>query len=821
MTDHTPATADRPTDDGDHPALARLATLDVLLDPDARDVEPGASEIEIEQDDAPGRSIRTGDGGQETGGRSSGERPSRLRRVGGSDTTAWILTTSDDAADDESQDRRRTAHWWGRRSPTGRSSPARSSSRTATASRSSTPSMPYQPGLDGLRAVSVIAVILYHAGFGWMHGGFFGVEVFFVVSGFLITALLIDERSGTGRVSLKQFWLRRARRLLPALAMLLAAVAVWAVAFGDDQQLSQLRRDLPWSIFYVANWGQILGDIPYYAGDPPLLRHLWSLGVEEQWYLVWPLLFVAIGLWRASATVKATAIGVAALASMAFTFWLHASGPDPIQSPIGVFDGIDRVNFMYLSTPSRASGLLLGAAAAFVWRPWRSTRAAQASAGRGLDVAGGIAVGMLGCTAAVATLTDGYVYQWLLPMVSLLSLLCVVTVVHPAATGMRAVFGWRPLVEIGKRSYGLYLWHWPIFAIAKASHGSIARFVAALAVTVVVSEVCYRFIETPVRRGALGRWWRSRPQRRPALLAPAAAVVTALVLFYASVDPFDRAAGGDDVSFSLTNPERPRGGNDQQQGSGDQASDGQQPGGQPSPSSTAPAETTPTALAPPQLPVSLTIVGDSQAHSLAINLPDGIESTFTVTDGSLDGCSVYDSGGVISSRDFDNSFGICADWQSSWATAASGSDVTLVVLGAWDVFDLETDSETLTFGTAAWDDYFLTNLRSGIDAITGGGSKVALLEVACMRPQDVEGAGVPALPERADDDRVAHLNALMRRVADQHPATTFVEGPDEWCNNEAVATDLGMRWDGVHVYVPGANLIFETVADQLLTIAAQ
>ncbi|HET9667104.1 MAG TPA: acyltransferase, partial [Desertimonas sp.] len=154
--------------------------------------------------------------------------------------------------------------------------------------------MGYQPSLDGLRALSVIAVIFYHAGFSWMHGGFFGVEVFFVVSGFLITSLLLDERNRSGHTNLAQFWLRRARRLLPALFTVLAAVAVWSILDGTDEQQSQLRRDLPWATFYGGNWGQIVGGVPYYSGDPPLLRHVWSLAVEEHWYLFWPLAFIAL-----------------------------------------------------------------------------------------------------------------------------------------------------------------------------------------------------------------------------------------------------------------------------------------------------------------------------------------------------------------------------------------------------------------------------------------------------------------------------------------------------------------------------------------------
>jgi hypothetical protein len=394
-------------------------------------------------------------------------------------------------------------------------------------------------------------------------------------------------------------------------------------------------------------------------------------------------------------------------------------------------------------------------------------------------------------------------YPWLLTAVSVLSLVAVLVVVHPAAVGSRLILSWTPLVEVGKRSYGLYLWHWPIFVIGGATDGSGGRFVVASIVSVVVSEACYRYIETPVRRGALSRWWRGRPQFPWAPVGGAAALSLGLVVFYVSVEPFDVAAGGDEVAFDL-------------------ATIGTQPDGDAPVVAQSPAAQPPdlpaTAMTPP-MPRTLAIVGDSQAHSLAINLPAGIESTFSIEDGSLDGCSVYDSGRVISSRvGFDNSFSICGDWLDAWANAARGAQVALVVLGAWDVFDLEIDGVVYPFGSPEFDQLFITNLSSGVDAMTATGAEVALLEMACMRPQDVDGAGVPSLPERGDDSRVAHLNELLRRVADSRPDATFVEGPDEWCNDEAIASDLGYRWDGVHVYEPGANLIYQTIAPALLAI---
>jgi peptidoglycan/LPS O-acetylase OafA/YrhL len=365
--------------------------------------------------------------------------------------------------------------------------------------------MGYQPGLDGLRAVSVIVIMLYHGGFAWIHGGFFSVEVFFATSGFLITTLLLEERERSGRVAFRQFWMRRARRLLPALAVLLATVAVVTLLAGTDDQLSTLRRDLPWSIFYASNWGQILGDIPYWAADPPLLRHLWTLAIEEQFYLLWPLAFVALGRVRRGVAVRVL-LGLTA-ACMALAFWIHAAGPGPMG---GAFDGADRVNFNYLSTGTRAGALLLGSAAAYVWQPWRTASrlrpAVRRRVGRLLDRSGGLLIGLFGCVAATAVITEGYVYQWLLAVMTVVATALVLIVVHPAATGMQRIFGWRPLVEIGKRSYGLYLWHWPVFVFAGAIHGEVAPFLVSIVIAAALSEICYRYVETPVRQGAFGRW---------------------------------------------------------------------------------------------------------------------------------------------------------------------------------------------------------------------------------------------------------------------------------------------------------------------------
>ncbi|MBG7606264.1 MAG: acyltransferase [Actinobacteria bacterium] len=430
-----------------------------------------------------------------------------------------------------------------------------------------------------------------------------------------------------------------------------------------------------------------------------------------------------------------------------------------------------------------------------------------------LDMVGAAAVAALGCAAVVAQLTAGYVYQWLLPLVSVLSLVAVLVSVHPAAKGFRRIMGWFPLVEVGKRSYGLYLWSWPIFVIVGATDGAIGSFVVAMLITVVVAEASYRWLETPVRQGVVGRWWKDRATVTYAPIAGGALLIGCLVLFYASVGQFSFFEGGDDAVFVLAEPATTP---DPQPASATTIVDEES-------ATTAPAATTTsTTVAPPEL-TRLAIVGDSQANALAVNLPEGIEEAFSeVINGSLDGCSVYDSGQVRSSVSFNNDFAECEGWQDDWADSALQSDVALVVVGAWDVFDVEDGSTTYVFDTAEGDLHFAANLISGIDAMLAEGTSVALLEVACMRPENVAEAGVRALPERGDDSRVAHLNELLRWVSSQYgPEVRVVDGPDEWCNNEAIATDLSYRWDGVHVYQPGANLIYTKIAPDLLSLAAK
>jgi len=681
------------------------------------------------------------------------------------------------------------------------------------------PRMGYQPSLDGVRAVSVIAVILYHAGFEWMHGGYFGVEVFFVVSGFLITSLLIEERDRSrGVIALKQFWQRRFRRLLPALAAVLLAVGVYAALWGTVEQHSQLRHDYPWGIFYFANWGQILSHTPYFGPSPTLLRHLWSLAVEEQWYLLWPLAF--IGLTRRGGSDRRRGLGLlgVSVAVMVATA-MFAAKDWPSLGDNASF----HVNFLYLSTFSRSSGLLLGAAMAFLWRPWKVAGAPQGKVSSVLDVAAVGAVALLVASFLAGHWDADSTYLWMLPMVSIASAVLVAVVVHPWAVGARRVFGWRPLVEIGKRSYGLYLWSWPIMRVCDAYTGSWPKFAVAIAITVPINEACYRWLEGPIRAGAISRWWANRQAtnwRGIAAVATVAAVwlIGSMTYFFGSATAvYDAAVDtGENLEFDAG----ALAASDTTPGSSPESTPVSTPDS--TPDSIEPTEsTTPTSTTQPTLPRKLVIVGDSTAHALTINLPDGLETTFVVGDGAISGCSVYSGGTAVSSIGYTRSFGGCGDWVQKWVSSAQevSAEVALVVIGAWDVFDVKLGNDTLPFDSDQVDQRFLDGLQQGIDALSAIGVKVALLEVPCMRPQDVKGQGTPPLPERADDTRVAHVNDLLREAAAANPATTtFVTGPQEYCTDPEIASSLAYRWDGVHSYKPGAKLTIEAIAAKLLSI---
>jgi peptidoglycan/LPS O-acetylase OafA/YrhL len=403
----------------------------------------------------------------------------------------------------------------------------RPTSRPGAPARADISRVPYLPGLDGMRAIAVVSVMVYHANPAWLPGGFLGVEVFFVISGYLITLLLIAEKERSDSVDMRQFWVRRARRLLPALFTMLIALTIWTALFERDA-LGKLRGDVVSAVLYVANWYQIWTGAGYTASnDFAPLRHLWSLAVEEQFYMIWPLVMFALlrGGSRKIADVSRYLVLAAIVIAVAMAVLYH---PGPVGTPEVTPEAywtifgreISKVDALYLSTITRAGGLLLGAAFAMVWRPVAMMRGPLGSKGRLLDV-----VALVGFVALAAMSWWMYLIgpdganPWLfrggLFLCGVATLMMVAAVTHQRTITPR-VLSTPVLLWAGTRSYGLYLYHWPIYQFIRGIAGNRLQwheFALAMVATALVTEASYRFIETPIRKGTFGaslaRVWRS------------------------------------------------------------------------------------------------------------------------------------------------------------------------------------------------------------------------------------------------------------------------------------------------------------------------
>jgi peptidoglycan/LPS O-acetylase OafA/YrhL len=375
-------------------------------------------------------------------------------------------------------------------------------------------------------------VLLYHAGLAWIPGGFLGVEVFFVISGYLITALLLAEWRVRGRVDLKAFWLRRARRLLPALYLLLVVTLAYAVVFLPGE-VAGLRGDALAAFGYVTNWYLVFGQESYFeaVGRPSLLKHLWSLAVEEQFYILWPLVFV-VGMGVGATRLRRRRVATVALAG---------AGASAVAMAVLYVPGVDPSR-VYYGTDTRATGLLFGAALAFLWsqagkyRPAdnRHQRLGLPSRSRFrrrwgwvvptlLDLLGLAALGGLVWFCLQLGEFQPFLYRGGFAVVALTTAVAIMAVVHPRTRlGTGLLLGWGPLRWIGERSYGIYLWHWPIFAITRPGLDvpldGLPLLALRLAATILLAHLSYRYVEEPIRRGALGRAWkalrRARGRRR-------------------------------------------------------------------------------------------------------------------------------------------------------------------------------------------------------------------------------------------------------------------------------------------------------------------
>lgn len=412
-------------------------------------------------------------------------------------------------------------------------SPANKGARTDSAAKEQAPTRPksrYIPALDGLRTLAVVAVVLYHLNLTWAQGGLLGVTIFFVLSGYLITRLLLNEIAKTGRIDLKSFWIRRIRRLFPAVVTVVVVTCALCTVF-NHVMLTKMRPDILPSLLFFNNWWQIMQDVSYFnaLGDPSPLTHFWSLAIEEQFYLIWPpLLLAMVSVHMSKPNTRRVVLGLAAVSAVAMMV-LYNPATDPSR--------------VYYGTDTRVFSLLLGAWMAFI--PDRDLAPARLVRHLGLDRLAGAAkhgksksdtaeaattkpselarfwsspasidlmgvVGLIGLAAMVA-LTNGYTafqYRGGTLLCSILTLMVIAACVQPQGMVARALAA-EPLVWIGKRSYSIYLWHYPLLLlmnpVANINDTPWWHYILQVLLVVAVAECSYRFIETPFRKGAFGR----------------------------------------------------------------------------------------------------------------------------------------------------------------------------------------------------------------------------------------------------------------------------------------------------------------------------
>ena len=678
------------------------------------------------------------------------------------------------------------------------------------------------PGLDGIRGVAVLSVLLFHGGVSWAPGGFLGVDVFFVLSGFLITSLLIDEWGRTGAIGLGGFWVRRARRLLPGLLLLVAGAAVYAWLVASPEALAGIRHDVFATLAYFANWHFIASQSSYFArtGDPSPLAHTWSLAIEEQFYLVWPLLVLAVLRGRRALgrlALLAAAGLVASATAMAVVY-------RPDTDPSRVYYGTDTRSHVIMAGALLAVGLAAWrrrvaageadpvparpAARWSAWLRWRrapavfdqdavdaaATRPAAARGRLGRIVLGAAAVPAAGAVLwamGVAQGTDAWVYQGGLVAVAAGVAVVIAAVAVVPASPVPWLLSRSPLRFVGRISYGMYLYHWPLFLVLNHARTGLLGprlLLVRLAATTGASVVSYYLIELPIRRGALPRW-------RAAAALPAGVVAVAAGTLAATTLPVVNAAA---VPIAAR-------------------THGAVP---------APVSGTVRIVRPPipaGSPVKVMAVGDSVAETLASGLNTSARQMGIdlLNEGTL-GCGVVRGGPYEYFGATHPDLPECATWPQRWADLirTHDPDVVFMVVGRWEVMDRVHNGTWTRVGDPAFDSYLESELETAVDVLTARGATVALATAPYyLRGERPDGGRWP----EDDPARVDAFNKLVRDVAAHHPQSVAIVdlgGHTSVGGRYTPYIDgIEMRYDGVHFTPLADRWLAPWLLPQLLALA--
>jgi peptidoglycan/LPS O-acetylase OafA/YrhL len=610
------------------------------------------------------------------------------------------------------------------------------------------PGIGYRPALDGVRALAVTAVLLFHGGLAVLPGGFLGVDAFFVLSGYLITALLLAEYEHTGRIRLPAFWARRARRLLPALLLVLVLVATVSRYLLPDTEIGLLRGDAVAALAYLANWRMIYRGSDYFAqmAAPSPVQHTWSLGIEEQFYWLWPVLLLGLLAIRGRRFLLPACL-LGALGSAVLGALLYQQG---------------FVNRAYFGTDTRAQALLIGCALASI--RLRNNRALGV-----LAIAGTVTTAWLWTHASG---TSGWVYRGGLTGAAL-AVAAVLAHAEAAPTGLTArVLALPPLVWLGRISYGVYLWHWPTFQFLTAGRTGLsgpALLGLRCAATLAGAVASYFLVEQPIRHGRWLRGWRHLVPATAVAMAGVAAIV--LVATVPKPPPTVAAAGP-----AIALPPLPA----------------------PRPSATSRPPPTQRAGRVPGVEPRATIFGDSVAWSLGSYLPP--HPGLTVNVGAVQGCGIAVLPDILLEGSPHTNYPYCTAWPDIWRKHLDETDpdVSVILLDRWELTDRRLDGRYQHVGQPAFDAYLSGQLDRAVQVAGARGARVVLLTAPYTHRNERPDGGL--YPED-DPARVDAWNALLRKEVAAHPDLTLLDLNRLVCPDGRFTWTVGgvrVRSDGLH-----------------------
>jgi peptidoglycan/LPS O-acetylase OafA/YrhL len=662
----------------------------------------------------------------------------------------------------------------------------------------------YMPGLDGVRAVAVAAVMAYHGGISFLQGGFFSLDAFFVLSGFLITSILLSEKIAAGRVSLGGFWARRARRLLPALLVVIVAVALYSRFVAAPGTYPELRWDALSALFYVANWHFILSGQNYFLATGPMspLLHTWSLAVEEQFYLVWPLV-VVLTLKRAGRSETSTRRSLWAL----FAVSVAGAVASAIDMAVLYRSGANTTR-LYFGSDTHGQSLLIGtalAAAVAIWRRRGSDFVTTMRARVSLTVIGLAGAGFCGWAWSHLSLDQGlhgFVFEGAFAIVSVSVAAVLLSAVLDPSGLISKVLSLAPLRFLGRISYGVYLWHWPLDIALTRSRigvGGYALFGVRSAAAIAVATVSYYAIEQPIRRGSV------LTRTRAKVVTPVAVAATVVALVAATAAPAVAVPPAHAAHAELA------------PASGFAAR----------PSSTQTNQLDKYA----KDPVRVLVVGDSVALTLAQGLSRA-EGHYDIQlyDEGIIGCgiaegasyrvhgTVYQSGAPCSPHpaqrscyQFNRSVVVpCQSWEAAWRQWLKSIRPNVVVLlaGRWEVVDRTSPSGQWTnILNPSYAEYVERQLELAVRIATSSGAKMVIQTAPCFSSGE-QPNGEP-WPEDSST-RLDVYNGLVEKVAAMFPSDVTVQDLDALvCPGGAFTPTLhGVTVrdpDGVHFVTTPAN----------------